>query len=332
LLSPVWFLELCQSLRGVAGPRFAPLGKVAIVASAASLILASGAYILSYRCCFTQSAESISNFSTVGGSIRRREPSGMTGLFLRRPFERACFPFTLKTLFRSENHTLIVGAFTGIGIVLASQALFEAARSAGTGAIPPPALLSIPLIVSFFLLTGLRFSFDIPVVLRANWIFRLRTNPDASECVRLARKIMLTFLVPPLLMICLPAYGLLCGGRVGITHTVVVAVMSVLLIEVLLVRFRKIPFTCTAPQFKSNALVSVLFYFVGFLAFTSWTSTAEEWAFADPLWYLAFLPALAGIWLFLERYRGELTYLDKRLIFEERPDPVVETLNLTAGR
>lgn len=330
LLSPVWFAGLCLHLRGVKDPTFAALGKTAMIATAAAVALALAAYVLSYRRCFTKSSESIANFASVGGAIRRRKLRRLTDLFLRSPFERACFSFTLKTLFRSENHTLIVGGFTGIGVVLASEVLFQTA--AGKSAAPSAAALSVPLVVIYSLLLGLRFSFEIPVMLRANWIFRLRTNPDTGECAGLARKIMLAFLVPLLLAVCLPAYSLRWGWRLGAIHTCVVAAASVLLIEILLVRFRKIPFTCSAPHFKSSILVSILFYFLGFLAFVSWVPILEEWAFEDPIWYVLFVAALAAIWMIVERYRGELTYLDKRLIFEEQPDTGVERLDLTFSR
>ncbi|HEV2205464.1 MAG TPA: hypothetical protein VGR36_02925 [Candidatus Acidoferrales bacterium] len=330
LLSPAWFAGLCQHLRGLKDPVFAVLAKTAVIATAAVLALALGAYALSYRRCFAKSSKSISHFAAVGRAIRRSRLRGVTDLFLRTPFERACFRFTLRTLFRSEDHTLIVGGFTGIGIVLASEVLFQAA--AEKNAEPSAAALSIPLVVIYLLLLGLRFSFEVPVILRANWIFRLRTNPDASESVGLARKVMLTFLVPLLLAVCLPAYGSVWSWRLGVIHTCVVAAASILLIEILLVRFRKIPFTCSAPHFKSNILVSILFYFLGFVVFTSWVPVVEEWAFEDSVWYAALLAALAAIWLVLQHYRGELKYIEKRLIFEEQPDTSVERLDLTFSR
>lgn len=41
---------------------------------------------------------------------------------------------------------------------------------------------------------------------------------------------------------------------------------------------------------------------------------------------------VALFWLLLKRYRGEMTYVDKRLIFEEQPEPAVERLDLTFSR
>jgi hypothetical protein len=332
LLSPVWFLGLCQHLRGIADPAFARLSRVALAGSIAAVVLAFAAYAFSYRRCFTDSAEVIPNFTAGRGATRPWRLPWFDGVVLRSPFERACFRFTMKTLLRSENHMLVLGGFTGLGIVLASQTLFEAARVKSTNAVPSVDLLSVPLIVAYFLLLGLRFSFEIPVALRANWIFRTTVNPGTNECVPLARKVMLTFVVPLLLLVCLPAYTAVHGWRVGLTHTAVVAALCFLLIKILLVRFRKIPFTCSMATFKSSALAAVLFYIIGFAAFTSWTATAERWALEDPLWYVPFGIVLGVIWLILERYREEMTYLDRQLIFEERAESAVEVLDLTFSR
>ena len=329
-LSPVWFLGLCQHLRGLADPAFGTLAKTAIVASVAAPALAIAAHALSYRRCFTKSSELIGNFATVGGVIRHKMRHRATDLFVRTPFGRGCFSFTLKTLFRSENHMLIVGGFAGVGVLLAWETLFQSASAGGVNRWPSAALLSIPLIALYLLLIGLRFSFEIPVTHKANWIFRL-ANPDASECVGLARKVMLTFLFSPLLAIALPAYGLVWGWRVGVIHTAVVAAASVLLIEILLVRFRKIPFTCSAPHFKSNVPVTVFSYLLGFIVFTSLVPTIEQRASDDPLWYLGFILALTGIWLGLTYYRREMTRLDPQAIFEEQSnigDVAIEVLNL----
>ena len=128
LLPPVWFWGLCEHLRGLPDPAFGTLAETAIVASVAALALAIAASALGYRRCFTKSSESIANFAATGGAIRHGGGIAVMDLFLRTPFERGCFSFTLKTLFRSENHKLIVGGFAGVGIVLASESLFQSAN------------------------------------------------------------------------------------------------------------------------------------------------------------------------------------------------------------
>ena len=340
LVSPVWFLALCQHVRGVADPAFASLGKVAIAGTAAAVVLALAAYGLSYRRCFAQTTEIVTNIPSGGGRISRLGFRCLDKLVLKSAFERACFRFTAKTLFRSESHALIVGGFAGLGIVLASQTLYEAvqARSASaahfalSSALPSPEMLSIPLILAYFLLLGLRFSFEIPVALGANWIFRLNVNPETGECIPLARKVMAVLLLPLLVLICLPVYMWRWGWMLGLSHTLIVAMLCFLLTEILLIRFRKIPFTCAAPSFKSNALVMGLVYFLGFIVFAFWTSSAERWALANPVRFLAFVPLLGVLWLMLERYRRELTYIDRRLVFVETPAAAVEVLDLTFRR
>jgi len=333
LLPPVWFWGLCEHLRGLTDPVFGTLAETAIVACVASLALAIAASAFGFRRSFGKNSESIANFAAIGSVIRHKSQHRTRDLFLRTPFERGCFTFALKTLFRSENHMLIIGGFAGVGIVLASESLFQSATAGSANRWPSAALLSIPLIVLYMLLIGLRFSFEIPVTQKGNWIFRL-ANPDASECVGLARKIMLTFLIPPLFAITLPAYSFVWGWRVGMIHTAVIATVSMLLIEFLLVCFRKIPFTCSAPHFKSNAPVAVFYYLLGFIVFTNLVPIIERRASGDPLWYLGFILALTGIWLGLKLYRREMTRFDNQLIFEERSDigdVNIQVLNLSWG-
>ena len=49
---PVWFLGLCQLLRGKATPSLAGLGVRALVSSAVAAVAAVAIYGLSYRTCF----------------------------------------------------------------------------------------------------------------------------------------------------------------------------------------------------------------------------------------------------------------------------------------
>ena len=62
---------------------------------------------------------------------------------------------------------------------------FEDAPSARQAALTPDAL-SIPFILTFLIIVGLRVVFEIPVELRANWLFQLMLDPDQRECEQLA--------------------------------------------------------------------------------------------------------------------------------------------------
>ena len=143
----------------------------------------------------------------------------------------------------------------------------------------------------------------------------------------LVRKIIFTFVVPAL-AVCMFVYSLFWGWRLGMTHTALVAVWSVLLMEGLLAKFRKIPFTCSLPKFKSHVIVSAMLVMLGYLAFTSVTATVESWALADPLWFIAFVPVVLGVSGVLFRLRKTMVDGDRHPLFEEQSITIVEVINL----
>jgi hypothetical protein len=186
--------------------------------------------------------------------------------------------------------------------------------------------------LGYFLILGLSCSFDVPVALRANWLFRITVDRESQKCVPLARKMIFVFLLPALVFFCLPLYARFGGWEVGLVHTAVVTVMCILFTEFLLVKFRKIPFTCSLPNFKSHSIVVILLYIIGFFAFSIITATAEHWAFADQIRFLAFILVVICVGLGLRYWRQSLTYLDTRIIFDEISPSAVETMDLGSGR
>ena len=63
---------------------------------------------------------------------------------------------------------------------------------------------------------------------------------------------MLALAICPVLLGLLPAHALLWGWRVAGAHLVFGLVLSALLVELLLLNFDKIPFTCTYLPGKAN--------------------------------------------------------------------------------
>jgi hypothetical protein len=332
-LPPVWFLGLCQLLRGRASPSLASLGRLALIGSAAVIATASVTYALSYRRCFTRIPETtdVSPPST-GGHLGRIFRT-LDRIILTSPFQRAGYRFVMKTLLRSEHHGLVLGGFFGLGVVTASQFLFAAfgGKPLEAGSLPSAEVLAVPLILSYCIILGVRLVFDIPTELRANWVFRLSLAKNGHECVPLARKVMLTFVLPWVFAIALPLYAYLWGWRVGVLQTAVVTVWSLLLAEILLLRFRKIPFTCSYPPFRDSAVVIVLLYILGFFLFVGVTSKLEYWALSDTvliLW-LAGIPVV--VWYVLTRFQEGRVEVDEELIFEELPHSGFELLDLGHG-
>jgi hypothetical protein len=252
-------------------------------------------------------------------------------LALRTRFQKAGFRFVLKTLLRSETHRLVLTAVGGLAMVLASQALldaFEDAKSLRQAALTPDAL-SVPFILSFLVIVGLRIVFEIPAELRSNWIFQLMVDADRQECESLARSVILILVLPWLLAISLPVYAYLEGWRIAGLHTLLVVVWAVLLTNIVLIRFRKIPFTCTLPVFKQHSFVTLLSCCFGFLLYAVSTPEFESSALAEPLRLLSLVPLVAVMWYIPHHLAKSAIDIEKRLIFEEAPTQTIEALRLS---
>jgi hypothetical protein len=239
----------------------------------------------------------------------------------------------MRTLFRSERHGVVLGGFFGLGIVIASQFLFASVngKTLDIASAPSAELFAIPLVLSYCTILGVRFVLDIPVEMRANWIFRLWLDKNKHECIPLARKVMLTFVFPWVLGMALPLYAYLWGWRVGLLQAAVVSLWSLLLAEILLVRFRKVPFTCSYPPFRDSAVVLVLTCVLGFFVFVVLTSNLERWALSSPVLIVLFAVVPFGGWYALSRWREEIPEIDKELIFESSATGGFELLDLRHG-
>jgi len=326
---PAWFLGLCESMRKSGGPIFGSLAAAAVWALTLVFVLALAAFSSSFRRSYLRSAE-FTESRPSSGSPASLLFRGLDKVLLKNAFDRGCYRFALRTIFRSQEHAFIFGMFGTVGVVLASQALIPALGEhvPATGLFPSTQILAIPFIVGFFLILGLYAAFSVPAPLRSNWVFRFNVDPQTSQGASLARKIVYTFLVPLLFAPCLIAYSHVWGWEVGILHTALVAAWCALLLEGLLVKFRKIPFTCSAPGFKSHAIVTALIFLLGYFGFTSVTAEVEHWALGDPVLFTGFLPIAIGISFLFYRQRKGLIDSDRRVTFEDKSAPVVEAMNL----
>ncbi len=330
-LPSVWFLGLCQLLRGRADPALTRLGHVGLLALPAVCVLALITYALSYRRCFIRLPELA---DAPPGRLGTRTAWIFRLLdlsILRTPFQRAGYRFALKTLLRNEPHALAFGGFAGLGLILASRALFSAFNGKGLGALPSADILSVPLVLTYWLLLGIRFNFDIPANLPANWTFRLLLDKDKHEAAALGRRVMLSFVLLWLFAVAFPIYLYFWGWTVALIHTGLVLVWSVLLTEILLVRFRKVPFTCTYPPFQHSAVVNVIVYVLGFLIFSEMTAEFESAAFTNPTTGITLLIVCLAVWGLIHRMRQGMVQVDRQLLFEDIPSSGFEFLHLIDG-
>ena len=331
LLPSSWFVGLCQSLRGRATPALTTLGHLTFPAVIAVSVIALCAYAIGYRRHFLRIAELSEAMSAGAPSHLSPLYRYLDRLVLRTPFQRAGFRFVWKTLCRSEAHRLLLTGTGGLGLVLASQALMnavEATKSARQAALSTEAL-SIPFILSFLIIVGLRAVFEIPAELPSNWIFRLMLDPDHQECESLARIVILLAVFPWVLLGLFPLYLRISGLSIALMHTLVVLGWSLLLTNALLIRFRKLPFTCTRPIFQQHSIVVLISVGFGFLLYAASLPEFESYALVHPARFAAMFPAAFITWYVPHHLAKSAIAEEKRLIFEDVSATSFELIQLS---
>jgi hypothetical protein len=191
-----------------------------------------------------------------------------------------------------------------------------------TGGSPSTQFLSVTFILIFCVVVGIRFAFGLPADLRANWIFRFWLDPNNQDARPIARRVLLLFSLPWLAPAAFFSVLFFWGWTAALLHTAILIVCTILLVETILIRFRKIPFTCSYPAFQSHSALIFVAYLFGFLFFTDYLPQMEHWSLLNPWQSITFVPLTAAALLALRQYRKQMLDMDKHLIFEE-PSPSI---------
>ncbi|HUE42378.1 MAG TPA: hypothetical protein VMP12_02390, partial [Candidatus Sulfotelmatobacter sp.] len=123
-LPPVSFLGIASTVWGRGHqPLIAEATFAALLALAATIIVATIAYAVSFRRAFLRIPETSdsSPLPQLRLSLPRMAP--IERLLVRNPSQRGCFRFAIATLLRSEQHLQIVLAFSALGLVAAAESL-----------------------------------------------------------------------------------------------------------------------------------------------------------------------------------------------------------------
>lgn len=319
-LPPLSFLGLARMvwLRG-ADSLATLVSKAALAAVTASILIAFIAYALSFRRSFLR----IPEIADAGPLPRRAHfvspLAPLHSAILRYAPQRACYLFVARTLLRSDGHLQILLGFAALGLVLSAETLssMQNLPSLANATAPSAEFLSIPFTLVFCVVVGIRFACEIPADLRGNWIFRYWLDPNRLDARAIARCILLSFSLSWLAPVAFFSVLFFWGGTVALLHTAVLIACAILLVEAVLLRFRKIPFTCSYPPFQSHSALIFVAYLFGFLAFTDYLPQMERWSLLNPWQTLWFAPLLGTALLAFRQYRKQMLDMDKHLIFEE---------------
>lgn len=320
VLPPISFLGVARTVWGRGSDWFTvSMFRSAMTALALAVVTAMLAYALSFRRLFVRIPE-----MTDAGPLPRMHRPFVTsallhGFVTRDPADRAGYYFVARTLLRSDGQLQIVLGFAALGLVAGAETLNSAPHMdyLFKGQWPSQEFLSLWFILSYCVVAGIRLAFEIPADLRANWIFRYLLDPEQHGARGVARRVLLGFSLPWLAPLAFFATLAFWGWAMALLHTLILIAATAALVEVLLIRFRKLPFTCSHPPFQSHSALIFVGYLFGFFIFTDYLPGMEHWALFDPWQALWFVPLLGIILAGVLQYRKQMLDMDKQLIFEE---------------
>jgi len=275
LLPSMWFLGLYDLLAGrpVAGaPR---LALVAIAAVASMLAGAVLLFVATHGRVTRRALESID--VDRGGQRARKLRALLTRTVCRTPMSRAAFEFTLRTLTRSRSHRLMVSIYVGVALALAGSGVVPLALRHGLAGFMSPnfEVLAAPLVLSFLTLIGIRVAIAIPVEPHARWAVRLAEPSDRLSTMAGVRLALFVAGVLPSAIFAAVSAGALWGLRPALIHTLVCTAMGLLLVDILLIRMPKLPFTCTYLPGKARARTLWPLYLTAFTLYAFTTARFE---------------------------------------------------------
>jgi len=175
----------------------------------------------------------------------------------------------------------------------------------------------------------MRVVFTIPAELRANWVFQLAEDERWLDCCIAVRKVM-TLRVVSLLLLLFPFYAYLWGWPVAREHFIFDLMLSLILVELLLMNFRKVPFTCSYQPGKAYITLLGVFYWLAFTTYAYTMATLERWLLQDGVRWIVFTFFTLVVLWGLSRRRKPKPAEAPGLIYEDEPNPDVQTLGLGA--
>ena len=309
---PAWFVGMERVLLGVANPYWQRMAWTGVLGTSAVIVAGICAYALLYR-----------RFERLVLPPPRDTRTGTTSARPPLP-QMGVWPFTRATLWRNRLPLLLFLVFAAIGGGVVTKALLDGFLTSTFrwDEPAPPALLAaavgFPLVLMLTGLTGLRTSFLLPVQSRANWIFRVTDGPEPrAQHLAAVDRACLRLVVVPVLAIAVPLQFWVIG--IDAWRTVLLSALAGLaMAEVMLLDWRRVPFTCTWIPGKRPLVFTLIGALIIYVLVTSLLASLFQLSlFSWPLFL-----SLSGTLLIvtaIARDRRQRAWLTQPLQFEDEP-------------
>lgn len=255
-----WFGGLYVWLSG-GGAQWAALAMTAALVTALAAVLVVGLSLgpakwMGRRVLETSTRERAGGYMAAARAVAR--------LSLSAPQVSGMFLFAIASLLRSRRHALILATYLGFAIAIAAVGLISAGyASRFTLDEPTSYMLSVPMVLLFFVVFGLKAAIAIPTDVDANWPFRL-TRPTARQTAATARRLLVTLAVGPVVIGWASVAVALWGPATGLLNASLVLMSGIALVEFAVGGWTKVPFA-SAHEPAVSTLKSKPFFYIFFL-------------------------------------------------------------------
>lgn len=325
LFPPMWFTGLYESLLGNSDSFYSLLSRISIL----GVIISIGAFFITAAIGYRRYIKRMPEAKKRTVHLQKLKSiffNVFNSLFLRNSTQRAIFDFFRKALRGSILHKIRLAPYLAVpaGVILIiltskmnnSEFFYQINKT----------LLSIPLVLSFFLLVGVRVIVSIPLSLDSNWIFKLTEIKNKKHYFLGLRKGVFFLILLPLFILFFVFYLYLWGWQNASLHCLYGLSMSILVMEVLFMNYQKIPFACSYLPGKAKIHVLWFVYVLSFLVYIYLFTYFEYKLLKSPSNFLIFYGVILFLFLSIRIYQHYLLYKKTEIIYEEKPEPVMVTL------
>jgi len=325
LFPPMWFVGLYETLLGNKDPLFSALAKWAVLAVILPLIAFFLISAIGYRK-YLKKMREVKRGKTHLNRMREGLKESFNVLFLKNPVQRAVFYFFGNTIKKSNLHKMRLASYmvVAIGIVL----ILLASRTTPLRNFDDfdSTVLSIPFVLSFFLVLGIRSTSKIPIAIDANWIFRLREIADKKHYLIGFKKGIVFFMILPLFVVLFVFYVFLWGWMNALFFCLYGFAVSSLAVEIIFIGHRKIPFTCSYLPGKGKMHIFWIVYLASLISYVSIMSLGAYVLLLNPSDFIYFFAIVAILFIIIRFVQNRLLLQKAEIIYEEEPEPVLMTL------
>ena len=245
-------------------------------------------------------------------------------------WRQAGFWFTLQTLPRRLNHRTVLASSLAVGLSLVVVTVGSniVTIQADSETVPVTILAAQSLLLAC-VLTGFRHTTQVPSDLRASRTFSLAWIGNARAYVSGVKCAAFIALVLPLLTALFIWHAALLGLRLATLHFCTGVVFSMLLIEVLFLRYRRVPFVSAyvpSVELKSR----VVLYVVTMLVVSYVLASIERFALTAAFRYILLVGVAMAIGGALAAFDRAWRSVAVELDLDEEPPLPTQRLGLSS--